>query len=45
LKVNPYVFREYDIRGVVADDFSPEFAQALGRGFGTFVKRGWRSGN
>ncbi len=39
MKVNPYVFREYDVRGVVVDDFSPEFAHALGRGFGTFVKR------
>jgi len=40
MKVNPYIFREYDIRGVVADDFSPEFAHSLGQGFGTFVKRG-----
>jgi len=35
---NPYVFREYDIRGRVAEDFSDEFVQDLGRAFGTFVK-------
>lgn len=39
MQVNPYVFREYDIRGVVTEDFSPEFARALGLGFGTYVKR------
>ncbi|MFQ6673594.1 MAG: phosphomannomutase/phosphoglucomutase [Fidelibacterota bacterium] len=36
---NPYVFREYDVRGKVAEDFPPEFARDLGRAFGTFVKR------
>ena len=39
MKVNPYVFRAYDIRGEVEKDFPPEFVQALGRGYGTFVKR------
>ncbi|MCH7731894.1 MAG: phosphomannomutase/phosphoglucomutase [Candidatus Marinimicrobia bacterium] len=39
MKINPYIFREYDIRGVVANDFPPDFVQALGRGFGTFVRR------
>lgn len=39
MKINPYIFREYDIRGVVVDDFPPDFVQALGRGFGTFVRR------
>ncbi|MFQ6615484.1 MAG: phosphomannomutase, partial [Fidelibacterota bacterium] len=36
---NPYVFREYDIRGKVAEDFPREFVEDLGRAFGTFVKR------
>lgn len=39
MNYNPYVFREYDIRGEVAEDFSDEFVQDLGRAFGTFVKR------
>lgn len=37
--INPYVFREYDIRGVVSRDFDPGFVELLGRGFGTFVHR------
>ena len=39
MKVNPFVFREYDIRGVVKDDFPPEFVNGLGKAFGTYVKR------
>ena len=37
--VNKYIFREYDIRGKVVDDFPPQVVNQLGRGFGTFVKR------
>ena len=37
--VNKYIFREYDIRGKVIDDFPPEIVVQLGMGFGTFVKR------
>ena len=37
--VNKYIFREYDIRGKVVDDFPPHVVTLLGRGFGTFVKR------
>ena len=37
--VNKYIFREYDIRGKVVDDFPPHVVTQLGRGFGTFVKR------
>ena len=37
--VNKYIFREYDIRGKVVDDFSPQVVNQLGKGFGTFVKR------
>ncbi|MEE2877030.1 MAG: phosphomannomutase/phosphoglucomutase [Candidatus Neomarinimicrobiota bacterium] len=39
MKVNRYVFRQYDVRGVVAEDFPSEFVTGLGRAFGTFVKR------
>ena len=37
--MNPYIFREYDIRGKVADDFPPEVVELLGKGFGTLVIR------
>ena len=37
--VNPYIFREYDIRGKVLEDFPPEVVVLLGRAFGTLVKR------
>tara|TARA_B100000809_G_scaffold154786_1_gene152081 strand:+ start:85 stop:1452 length:1368 start_codon:yes stop_codon:yes gene_type:complete len=37
--VNKYIFREYDIRGKVVDDFPPNVVTLLGRSFGTFVKR------
>ncbi len=37
--LNKYIFREYDIRGKVADDFPPDVVENLGKSFGTFVKR------
>ena len=37
--VNKYIFREYDIRGKVVDDFPPQVVNQLGKGFGTFVNR------
>ena len=37
--VNIYIFREYDIRGKVLDDFPTEVVIQLGKGFGSFVKR------
>ena len=37
--VNKYIFREYDIRGKVIDDFPPHVVTLLGQAFGTFVKR------
>ena len=38
-KINPYIFREYDIRGKVAEDFPEHVVVKLGKAFGTFVKR------
>ncbi len=35
--VNPLIFREYDIRGKVGTDLTPEVVQLLGRGFGTYL--------
>ena len=37
--INPYIFREYDIRGKVAEDFPEHVVNKLGQAFGTFVKR------
>ncbi len=39
MNLNQYIFREYDIRGKVSDDFPPEVVEALGKGFGTYIKR------
>ena len=40
MSVNKFIFREYDIRGKVSDDFPPEVVKNLGKAFGTFIKRG-----
>jgi phosphomannomutase/phosphoglucomutase len=39
MKVNPSIFRGYDLRGLVGEDLSPEIAEHLGRAFGTYLKR------
>jgi len=36
--VNPYIFREYDIRGVVGEDLTEEVVEELGRGFGSYLR-------
>ncbi len=35
MEINPLIFREYDIRGVVDRDLTSEIVKRLGRGFGT----------
>nr|NIR45898.1 phosphomannomutase/phosphoglucomutase [Gemmatimonadota bacterium]NIS02564.1 phosphomannomutase/phosphoglucomutase [Gemmatimonadota bacterium]NIT68440.1 phosphomannomutase/phosphoglucomutase [Gemmatimonadota bacterium]NIU51892.1 phosphomannomutase/phosphoglucomutase [Gemmatimonadota bacterium]NIV24995.1 phosphomannomutase/phosphoglucomutase [Gemmatimonadota bacterium] len=35
--LNPHIFREYDIRGIVGEDLTPEIARAVGRAFGSEV--------
>lgn len=37
--INPYIFREYDIRGVVDKDLTPEVIELIGKGFGTYMRR------
>jgi phosphomannomutase/phosphoglucomutase len=37
--MNPEIFREYDIRGVVERDLPPEHVRRIARGIGTYVKR------
>ena len=39
MNINPYIFREYDIRGKVVEDFPAEVVVLLGRAFGTLVNR------
>jgi phosphomannomutase/phosphoglucomutase len=39
MKVNPNIFRGYDLRGLVGTDLSPEIAEHLGKAFGTYLKR------
>ncbi len=39
MKVNPNIFRGYDLRGLVGVDLSPELAEHLGKAFGTYLKR------
>lgn len=37
--MNPQVFREYDIRGVVEEDFDDDFVVKLGRAYATMLAR------
>jgi phosphomannomutase/phosphoglucomutase len=39
MEINPLIFREYDIRGVVDWDLTPGVVRKLGRGFGTYMAR------
>jgi phosphomannomutase/phosphoglucomutase len=37
MQINPQIFREYDIRGVVNKDLTPDIVKILGQGFGTYM--------
>src|SRR6267143_177830 len=37
MEIPTHVFREYDIRGLTSTELTPEFAQALGRGFAAYL--------
>lgn len=39
MKVNPHIFRGYDLRGIAGKDLNPEIAEHLGRAHGTYLKR------
>ncbi len=39
MKMNSVIFREYDIRGVVNEDFDSEFAYHLGRAYVSFLRK------
>jgi len=36
---HPTILREYDIRGIIGETLGPDDARAIGRGFGTLIKR------
>ena len=38
--INPQIFREYDIRGVVGADLTPESVTSIGKAIGTYIRRG-----
>ena len=37
MKINPQIYREYDIRGMVDKDLTPDIVRRLGQGFGTHM--------
>lgn len=37
--INPNIFREYDIRGIAAEDLTNETIELIGKAFGTFLGR------
>ena len=37
MQINPQIYREYDIRGVVDRDLTPAIVKRLGQGFGTYM--------
>ena len=38
-EINPYIFREYDVRGIVDKDLTDEVVRLLGKAFGTYLQR------
>jgi phosphomannomutase/phosphoglucomutase len=38
MTIAPGIFRQYDIRGVVGDDLTPEVAAAIGRGYAAYIR-------
>jgi phosphomannomutase/phosphoglucomutase len=39
MMINPLIFREYDVRGLVGTDLTPGTVTLLGRGFGSYARR------
>ncbi|RJO62286.1 phosphomannomutase/phosphoglucomutase [candidate division WS5 bacterium] len=39
MKINPRMFRGYDLRGLVDKDLNPEIVEHIGRAHGTYMKR------
>lgn len=39
MKINPEIFRGYDLRGVVDKDLNPEIVEYLGKAYGTYIRK------
>lgn len=39
MKINPRMFRGYDLRGLVGKDLTPEIVEHIGKAHGTYMKR------
>ncbi|OGM28260.1 hypothetical protein A2962_00025 [Candidatus Woesebacteria bacterium RIFCSPLOWO2_01_FULL_39_61] len=39
MQVNPLIFRNYDIRGVVDKDLNPQIVEAIAKAYGTFLRK------
>jgi phosphomannomutase/phosphoglucomutase len=39
MQINPFIFRSYDIRGIVGQDLDVEKIEAIGKAYGTFLHR------
>jgi phosphomannomutase/phosphoglucomutase len=39
MRIKPEIFRQYDIRGIVDKDLTPETVELLGKGIGTYFRR------
>ncbi len=39
MKINPFIFRDYDIRGIADVDLDSTNVEALGKSYGTFLQR------
>jgi phosphomannomutase/phosphoglucomutase len=37
IAINPLIFREYDVRGLVGKDLTPEAVERIGKGYGTYA--------
>ena len=42
--INPQIFREYDIRGIVGTDLTPASVTSIGKAIGTYIRR-WNGKN
>ena len=39
MKINPEIFRQYDIRGIVDEDLTQETVELLGKGIGSYFRK------
>lgn len=39
MQINPQIFREYDIRGIVGKDITEEVVETIGKAYGTYVRK------